>query len=146
MSTAAQSRAKSRARSNSTTVPERLATERAEAALCPAAPLIRIHHERPRGEADRLRPGGAGVGTLLPYLDALWRDSVVDRGIEGRDNVSYAPNAPISARPDFRRVNARAAEPAQRSNDAGAGDRGCLLRQSTNAVDKLAVMPGRKGY
>jgi hypothetical protein len=93
-----------------------------------------------------LRPGGAGVGTLLPYLDAFWRDSVVDRGIEGRDNVSYPPNAPISARPDFRSANARAAEPALRNNDAGAGDRGCLLRQSTNAVDKLAVMPGRKGY
>jgi predicted TIM-barrel fold metal-dependent hydrolase len=49
-----------------------------------------------------VHPTVPGIDTLLPYLDAFWRDSVVDRGIEGLDTVSYPPNAPISARPDFR--------------------------------------------
>jgi uncharacterized protein len=35
-----------------------------------------------------VHPAVPGIGTLLPYLDAFWRDSVVDRGIEGLDSVS----------------------------------------------------------
>ena len=56
-----------------------------------------------------VHPTVPGIDTLLPYLDAFWRDSVVDRGIEGLDSVSYPPNAPISARPDFRNDKYRAA-------------------------------------
>jgi len=42
------------------------------------------------------------VQALLPYLDEHWRDSVVDRGINALDSISYPPNAPITARPDWR--------------------------------------------
>jgi predicted TIM-barrel fold metal-dependent hydrolase len=56
-----------------------------------------------------VHPTVPGIDTLLPYLDAFWRDSVVDRGIEGLDSVTYPPNAPISARPDFRNDKNRAA-------------------------------------
>ena len=56
-----------------------------------------------------VHPTVPGIDTLLPYLEAFWRDSVVDRGIEGLDSVSYPPNAPISARPDFRNAANRAA-------------------------------------
>jgi hypothetical protein len=56
-----------------------------------------------------VHPTVPGIDALLPYLDAFWRDSVVDRGIEGLDSVSYPPNAPISARPDFRNAANRAA-------------------------------------
>src|SRR6202041_166804 len=56
-----------------------------------------------------VHPAVPGIDALLPYLDAFWRDSVVDRGIEGLDSVSYPPNAPISARPDFRNAANRAA-------------------------------------
>jgi len=56
-----------------------------------------------------VHPTVPGIDTLLPYLDAFWRDSVVDRGIEGLDSVSYPPNAPISVRPDFRNDKYRAA-------------------------------------
>jgi uncharacterized protein len=40
--------------------------------------------------------------TLLPYLDDHWRDSVVDRGMNSLDSISYPPNAPLTARPDWR--------------------------------------------
>ena len=56
-----------------------------------------------------VHPTVPGIDTLLPYLDAFWRDCVVDRGIEGLDSVSYPHNAPISARPDFRNDKYRAA-------------------------------------
>ncbi|MGH6925775.1 MAG: amidohydrolase family protein [Propylenella sp.] len=42
------------------------------------------------------------MSALLPYLDEHWRDTVVARGISSLDSVAYPPNAPISARPDWR--------------------------------------------
>ena len=42
---------------------------------------------------------------LLPYLDEYWRDSVVERGIGSLESISYPPNAPLTARPDFRGKN-----------------------------------------
>jgi hypothetical protein len=43
-----------------------------------------------------------GMGALLPYLDDYWRDSVVDRGLNSLDSISYPPRAPLTARPDWR--------------------------------------------
>ena len=45
---------------------------------------------------------------LLPYLDEQWRDSVVDRGLNSLESISYPPNAPLTARADWR---GRAGEP-----------------------------------
>ena len=56
-----------------------------------------------------VHPTVPGIEALLPYLEPFWRDQVADRGIEGLDNVAYPPNAPISARPDFRNPGARPA-------------------------------------
>ena len=39
---------------------------------------------------------------LLPYLDEQWRDSVIDRGLNSLDSISYPPNAPLTARADWR--------------------------------------------
>jgi predicted TIM-barrel fold metal-dependent hydrolase len=39
---------------------------------------------------------------LLPYLDEQWRDSVVDRGLNSLESISYPPNAPLTARADWR--------------------------------------------
>jgi predicted TIM-barrel fold metal-dependent hydrolase len=39
---------------------------------------------------------------LLPYLDEQWRDSVVDRGLKSLESISYPPNAPLTARADWR--------------------------------------------
>ena len=49
-----------------------------------------------------VHPSVPGMRALTPYLDEFWRDSVEDRGIDSLDSISYPPNAPISARPDFR--------------------------------------------
>ena len=70
----------------------------------------------PPGTADQLRPMLRDLGPidcdvhplppriadLLPYLDDPWRETMVSRGIDGLDLSSYPPNAPISARPDWR--------------------------------------------
>ena len=45
---------------------------------------------------------------LLPYLDEQWRDSVIDRGLNSLESISYPPNAPLTARADWR---GRAGEP-----------------------------------
>jgi uncharacterized protein len=39
---------------------------------------------------------------LFPHLDPYWRDSFIERGIEGFDTSTYPPKAPISARPEWR--------------------------------------------
>jgi predicted TIM-barrel fold metal-dependent hydrolase len=56
-----------------------------------------------------VHPTVPGIDALLPYLEPFWRDQVIGRGIEGLESVSYPPNAPISARPDFRTPGARLA-------------------------------------
>ena len=49
-----------------------------------------------------VQPSVPGMRALMPYLEEFWRDSVQDRGIDSLESISYPPNAPISARPDFR--------------------------------------------
>jgi predicted TIM-barrel fold metal-dependent hydrolase len=52
------------------------------------------------------------IKLLLPHLDAYWRDSVVERGIGSLETAAYPPNAPITARPDWRGKNGQAATTA----------------------------------
>jgi predicted TIM-barrel fold metal-dependent hydrolase len=47
--------------------------------------------------------------TLFPYLDEYWRDSFVERGIPGFEPNTYPPNAPLTARADWRGKDGRAA-------------------------------------
>jgi uncharacterized protein len=56
-----------------------------------------------------VHPAVPGMAALRPYLDEFWRDSVEDRGIDSLDSISYPPNAPLSARPDFRNASRQAA-------------------------------------
>ena len=49
-----------------------------------------------------LHPAPPTMAQLLPYLEPHWRDTIVARGIDGLDLAAYPPNAPISARPDWR--------------------------------------------
>jgi hypothetical protein len=56
-----------------------------------------------------VHPSVPGMRALMPYLEDFWRDSVEDRGITSLESISYPPNAPISARSDFRRGGGRAA-------------------------------------
>jgi uncharacterized protein len=61
-----------------------------------------VHPQVPRFEA------------LFPHLESFWRDSFVERGIEGFETNTYPPNTLLSARPEWRDKNGRAAsDPAQ---------------------------------
>ena len=62
-----------------------------------------------------VHPTVSSVKALLPYLDDYWRDSVQERGIDSLETVTYPPNAPITARPDWRGANGYAATTAAES-------------------------------
>src|ERR1700675_2645376 len=55
-----------------------------------------------------VHPAVPGMQALLPYLDDHWRTSVQERGIDSLESISYPPNAPLSARPDWRDQSGRA--------------------------------------
>lgn len=50
-----------------------------------------------------------GTHVLTPWLDDYWRNVIVDREVSSLESVSYPPNAPISARPDWRDASGGAA-------------------------------------
>lgn len=56
-----------------------------------------------------VHPTVPGVKALLPHLDEYWRDSVQERGIDSLETVIYPSNAPLTARPDWRGRNGKAA-------------------------------------
>ncbi len=56
-----------------------------------------------------VHPTIPGMSALLPYLDPFWRESVIEREISSLDSISYPPNAPITARPDWKNATGRAA-------------------------------------
>ncbi|HJS84317.1 MAG TPA: amidohydrolase family protein [Acetobacteraceae bacterium] len=63
----------------------------------------RLRSLRDLGPIDcDVHPPAPRTADLLPYLDEHWREVMVSRGIDGLDLALYPPNAPISARPDFR--------------------------------------------
>ena len=43
---------------------------------------------------------------VAQYMDEHWRDTVEVRGIETWDSIAYPPNAPLTARPDWRKAGA----------------------------------------
>jgi uncharacterized protein len=49
-----------------------------------------------------IHPGVPDIKTLLPYMNDFWRESFVDRGLDGFDMMSYPLGAPITCRPDWR--------------------------------------------
>ncbi|MDF2119345.1 amidohydrolase family protein [Roseiarcaceae bacterium H3SJ34-1] len=55
-----------------------------------------------------VHPTVPSMHTLLPYLDDFWREMVIERDILSLDSISYPPNVPISARPDFKTRSGRA--------------------------------------
>ena len=51
---------------------------------------------------------------LLPYLDEFWRDSIVSRGINSLETISYPTKSPLASRPEWRDKSGFAAtDPAQ---------------------------------
>ena len=49
-----------------------------------------------------IHPGVPDIKALLPYMNDYWRESFIDRGLDGFDMMSYPPGAPITCRPDWR--------------------------------------------
>jgi len=61
----------------------------------------------PGGIDCDLHPAMPGAGALLPYLDEYWCDQLTNRHIDRTafNLTSYPPNAPLSARPDWRQAS-----------------------------------------
>ncbi len=73
------------------------------AGLSPSQPETLLAALRALGPIDcDVHPPPPRIADLLPYLDEHWRETMVSRGIDGLDLPLYPPNAPISARPDWR--------------------------------------------
>jgi uncharacterized protein len=56
-----------------------------------------------------VHPTVPSMRALLPYLDDHWRETVETRGIASLESISYPPNAPLTARPDWRSASGHAA-------------------------------------
>ena len=59
-----------------------------------------------------VHPTVPDMKALLPYLDDFWRETVEERGINSLETVAYPPNAPLTARSQWRGENGRAATAA----------------------------------
>ena len=46
---------------------------------------------------------------LNPYLDLYWRESFIERGVDSFESNTYPPNAPLTARPEWKGNSGRAA-------------------------------------
>jgi len=56
-----------------------------------------------------LHPTVPSMTALLPYLDEMWRETVVRRGIDELTTISYPSNSPLTARADFRQASGKPA-------------------------------------
>jgi len=56
-----------------------------------------------------VHPTVPGMKTLLPYLDAHWREAVARRGIDDLNTISYPTINPLTYRADWRDETGRAA-------------------------------------
>lgn len=72
-----------------------------------------------------IHPGVPDISALLPYMNDFWRESFVDRGLDGFDMMSYPLGAPLTCRPDWR-------VPGQRPG-------GSLTRMREHALDRFGI-------
>jgi predicted TIM-barrel fold metal-dependent hydrolase len=56
-----------------------------------------------------VHPVVPGLPALMPYLDEMWREQVVRRGIDELHSISYPSNAPLTTRADWKGEDGRAA-------------------------------------
>ena len=52
-----------------------------------------------------VHPTVPDMKALLPYLDDFWRETVEERGINSLETVAYPPNAPLTARSQWRTIS-----------------------------------------
>ena len=61
-----------------------------------------------------LHPTVPGLPALMPYLDEVWRETVVRRGIDELNTIAYPSNSPLTARADWRDAGGKPATTAER--------------------------------
>jgi uncharacterized protein len=61
-----------------------------------------------------LHPTVPAMSALMPYLDEVWRETVVRRGIDELNTISYPSNSPLTARADWRDTRGKPATTAER--------------------------------
>jgi len=61
-----------------------------------------------------LHPTVPAMSALMPYLDEMWRETVVRRGIDELNTIAYPANSPLTARADFRDDGGKFATSAER--------------------------------
>ena len=49
-----------------------------------------------------LHPTVPSLAALMPYLDDMWRETVVRRGLDELNTIAYPANSPLTARADWR--------------------------------------------
>jgi hypothetical protein len=54
-----------------------------------------------------IHPAVPRLAALIPYLEPHWAESVVERGMNELDTISYPLNAPLTARPDWRQAGVK---------------------------------------
>ena len=55
-----------------------------------------------------IHPALPSLESLLPHLEAHWREQVIQRGLHELDSIAYPENSPLTARPDFRPAKGKA--------------------------------------
>jgi predicted TIM-barrel fold metal-dependent hydrolase len=61
-----------------------------------------------------LHPTVPAMSALMPYLDEVWRETVVRRGIDELNTIAYPSNSPLTARADWRDAKGKPATTADR--------------------------------
>jgi predicted TIM-barrel fold metal-dependent hydrolase len=69
--------------------------------------------QSPRIDCD-LHPTVPAMSALMPYLDELWRETVVRRGLDELNTIAYPTNSPLTARADWRDARGKPATTAER--------------------------------
>ncbi len=61
-----------------------------------------------------LHPSMPGLPALMPYLDDMWRETIVRRGVDELNTIAYPSNSPLTARADWRDERGKPASTAER--------------------------------
>ena len=61
-----------------------------------------------------LHPTVPAMSALMPYLDEMWRETIVRRGIDELNTISYPSKSPLTGRADWRDSNGKTATTVER--------------------------------
>lgn len=97
-----------------------------------------------------LHPTVPGWPALMPYLDEVWREAVVRRGIDELNTIAYPSSNPLSVRQDWRDAKGRPATTAERLGaealdpfGTGIGILNCLYGAQATFSEDLGAAAAR---